>query len=103
MTKQDAERIAEHCHAQVDSDQFMPRVRSAFETIRDIPEYQKMAAILIDAHGINFHTHSGSADMSPSQISALVLCAIAYGFAFGEDWGEGKTLESTLAGKGDGR
>ena len=30
-----------------------------------------------------------------------MLTALACGFAFGEDWGEGKTLESTLAGKGN--
>jgi hypothetical protein len=25
-----------------------------------------------------------------------VLCAIAYGFAFGEDWGESQSLDKTM-------
>ncbi len=101
MTKQDAERIGAHCHAQVESDQFAPRVQAAFDTIRGIPEYQHMAATLIHAHGINFRNDSGI--IGASQVSALVLCAIAYGFAFGEDWAEVKAIEKSVAGEGEGK
>ena len=101
MTQQDAQRIGAHCHAQVESDQFSPRVQAAFDVIRGIPEYQRMAATLIHAHGINFRNDSGI--IGASQISALVLCAIAYGFAFGEDWAEVKAIEASVADGGDGR
>lgn len=42
MTQQDAQRIGEHCQAQVASDQFTPRLEAAYDVIANVPEYQNM-------------------------------------------------------------
>ena len=103
MTKQDAQRIGEHCQAQVASDQFTPRLEAAYDVLANIPEYQSMAGTLIALHGIKFRAPNDTVIITANSLARIILTAIACGFAFGEDWGEGKTLESTLAGKGDGR
>jgi len=103
MTKQDAQRIGEHCQAQVASDQFAPRMESAYDVLANIPEYQDVTGVLIGLHGIKFASPTDMVIVSARTLAQLMLTALACGFAFGEDWGEGKTLESTLAGKEDGR
>jgi len=103
MTKQDAQRIGEHCQAQVASDQFTPRLEAAYDVLANIPEYQNMAGTLIALHGIKFQSLNDRVVITAHSLARIILTALACGFAFGEDWGEGKTLESTLAGKENGR
>lgn len=103
MTKQDAQRIGAHFQAQVASEQFTPRMEAAYDVLANIPEYQSMTGTLIALHGIKFQSLNDRVVITAHSLAQLMLTALACGFAFGEDWGEGKTLESTLAGKGDGR
>jgi hypothetical protein len=97
MTKQDAQRISEHCQAQVTSDQFTPRLEAAYDVIANVPEYQNMTGVLIGLHGIKFASPTDTVIVSARTLAQLMLTALACGFAFGEDWGEGKVLESILA------
>lgn len=56
-------------------------IESTLKAIREISEYQQLAADLIHSHGINFRNDSGV--IGASQLSDLVLSAIAYGIGAG--------------------
>jgi len=80
MTKQDAQRIGEHCQAQVASDQFTPRLEAAYDVIANVPEYQNMTGVLIGLHGIKFASPTDMVIVSARTLDYRIGSALALPF-----------------------
>lgn len=90
MTIADCKAIGDHVRARESSGEFRTAIEAAYMVIRDIPEYQQMAAILL---------HQLKIEATP-EAANLVLTSLALGFAFGEDYGQSRFADALVIGEG---
>jgi hypothetical protein len=90
MQVEDREMISAHVRAKESGGDFRPSIDAAYTVIRETEEYQQMAAILMHKFGIT---------VTP-ELADLALCALALGFAFGEDFGQARFAHALMV---DGR
>jgi hypothetical protein len=90
MTIADRKAIGDHVRARESSGEFRTALEAAYAVIRDIEEYQQMAAILL---------HQLKIEATPDAAN-LVLTALSCGFAFGEDYGQSRFADGLVIGTG---
>lgn len=99
MKNEDIMAIAEHAAAKVSSDEFRPSVVAAYAVIREIREYQDMAAIILHKRGVKIAAPDEEFILSAADLADVVLIALSCGFAFGEDYGLNKFTEGLVIAK----